>query len=82
MKRRRGEEGTTQVVPFDPNHRDTCKVCGAARVDTVAIPCGHAFMCHRCGPGYAGRACVLCQRNVESMAQKPLSMSPGPEGVA
>ena len=40
-----------------------CKVCFAAKINTVLVPCGHRCMCDKCGK-VINNECPICRKKV------------------
>ena len=38
-----------------------CKVCNAARIDSVFVPCGHQFSCRECSAKIEESKCPVCK---------------------
>lgn len=44
---------------------DMCRVCRAAKIDTIFIPCRHACVCEACYDALpVPKVCPACRRNV------------------
>lgn len=46
-----------------------CKICMAAAISAVFMPCGHAMACQNCAAAVAGKECPICRTPIENIQQ-------------
>jgi hypothetical protein len=68
LARAQQEKKRLERLEKEEKEKNTCKVCCAAPINTVFVPCGHIYACQPCaeqcvrGARAADRKCPVCRR--------------------
>ena len=65
------QEETMRIVQRVKDNSDECCICCDAVVDTVVIPCGHAYFCYPCilnqQTNYSHKGCLFCRGHIDDI---------------